>query len=99
MSKNSFVCGSATVYFGGAIRVGAGYDKDRDIAGITFREFKSEMGIGSKVDKSTPSYENGVSLVFNDIRSIEQVRRALDLCEYGLKNKELTEEIVNKLNP
>lgn len=84
----SYVRGRAEAVFGGAIKVSIGYDKATESGAIMLSEIEKNIGIGAEIG-DTKSYDPQVVLVFNDIRSIDVMRDALDNLEYAFKYKHL----------
>lgn len=84
----SYVRGRAEAVFGGAILIGIGYNEKDNTGAIMLSEAEKNLGVGAEIG-DTKSYDPQVVLVFNDLRSIDVMRDALDNLEYAFKYKHL----------
>lgn len=81
----SGITGRAQVRFGGRIHIGVGYSPDTKVGGIGLHELKEEYQVGADLPKNPEQYDEQVTLVFNNLESIEIVRDALDMLETAFK--------------
>lgn len=88
MKKTSYINGSAVVVFGGGIAVQSGYSVNKKEAVVAFSELKKQLECGEDFEEDAPKYPIQVQLVFDNLKSIEVVRRALDTAERFLKNED-----------
>ena len=78
MNYQSEILGNAEVYFGGKISVGLISSKDKTFHGISLAELYKAGEIGERITpKSVHMHEPQVILVFDNIKSIEIMERAL----------------------
>ncbi len=99
MSKNSYILGSATVFFGGSIGISVGINPEKKTGGIMLTEFKEEHKVGDKLGEEEENFGEQVQLVFNDTKSLSIFRTALDHLEYALKYGQFPEDSEDSQSP
>ena len=82
----SGITGRAQVRYGGKIHIGIGYSKERNLGFIELRELKDNYEVGADIPKGADEYNTQVSLVFNNLTSIDMMRDALDNLESAFKD-------------
>ena len=93
MKKTSYILGEAEVVFGGSIAVPSYYDPNTKTGAISFNELKEQKGVGEDIKDDDEMLEPQVWLIFNNVESINVVRRALNRVEYALKNGEFQQKV------
>lgn len=79
------------VKFGGSILINIGYNDKTGATGLLFSETKEEHKPGEKLTEGEETYGGQVQFEFDNLKSLEILRNALDLCEYALKYGEIPE--------
>lgn len=95
-SKTSFINGSAVVVFGGGIAVSTGYNTQNGNVVVAFSEMVEQLEAGADIDDNEPTYGIQVQLVFDNLKSIEICRRALDVAERMFKDQDYKKEVPAK---
>lgn len=85
----SCILGKGTVVFGGGIQLFVEYDPESKTASVKFAELKQPLKPGENIPFGAKTYDPQVCFVFDEIKSIDIVREALDIAEYTLKHGEL----------
>lgn len=76
------------VIFGGKIHVAIGENKKHNTASVMLQELDNIAEVGSKHLEEWNNEKPTVHLVFNNVKSIEIMRKALDEVEKYLKNNQ-----------
>jgi hypothetical protein len=99
MEKTSYIKGFGHVKFGGAIQLCFGVSKKTNNPVIGFSELPNQHEAGADItddEIAQIKYKGQIVFEFDDVRSIDIVRRALDKVESYLKEKKEDVELFNK---
>lgn len=88
----SGITGRAQVRFGGKIHIGIGYDGKRNWGGISLSELKGSYKVGEEVAENAREYPTQVTLMFDNLESIDILRDALDNLESAFKDGEFLKD-------
>ena len=82
----SGITGRAQVRFGGKIRIGIGYSAEHNWGGISLGELKDTYKVGEDIPQDAEEYPTQVTLMFDNLTSIDMMRDALDNLESAFKD-------------
>lgn len=81
----SGITGRAQVRFGGKIRINICYSPESKQGGLGLSELKDTYKVGEEISETSEEYPIQVTLLFDNLESIDILRNALDDLESAFK--------------
>lgn len=88
----SGITGRSKVRFGGKIHMYTSYSAKHNCGCISFSELKDSYKVGEEIAENASEYPKQVSLMFDNLVSIDMLRDALDNLESAFKNGEFLKD-------
>ena len=88
----SGITGRAQVRFGGKIHIGIGYSGEHNWGGISLSELKETYKVAEEIPENANEYPTQVTLMFDNLESIDILRDALDNLESAFKDGDFKKE-------